>query len=164
MQSKILFGALLVALSSNVSANTASSTINVEVENRAITLTSVAGLNFGKILPFGSAGSVTVSVTGVATASNAFIADASDAQASSWTVNGVPGAPYAISLPSSNVTITNGTENMTVSNFTRSGGSTQLFLDAGGNANFNVGARLNVGANQPAGVYAGTFNVTVNYN
>jgi hypothetical protein len=28
---------------------------------------------------------------------------------------------------------------------------------------FNVGARLNVGANQMAGTYTGTYTVTVNY-
>ena len=29
---------------------------------------------------------------------------------------------------------------------------------------FNVGATLNVGANQAAGSYTGTFSVTVDYN
>ena len=77
-------------------------------------------------------------------------------------MTGIPGAPYAVTLPNS-VTISNGTETMTVSNFNRSGAA-QLLLDAAGNGTFNVGARLNVGTNQPAGTYAGTFNVTVNYN
>lgn len=164
MQKKLLIGMILVALSSGANAsNTGSATINVEVENRAITLTNLTGLNFGIILPFGSNGSITVGSNGVATANNAFISDATNVEASSWAVNGIPGAPYAVTLPAGSVTISNGSENMTVSNFTRSGG-TQLILDAGGNGGFNVGARLNVGANQPEGIYAGTFNVTVNYN
>jgi hypothetical protein len=53
---------------------------------------------------------------------------------------------------------------MTVTSFARSGGSTQRNLDAAGNDTFNVGATLVVGANQPSGVYSGTFDVTVAYN
>lgn len=163
MKKIVLLGALLLGLSAEAHAQqSATSTIRVEVESRAITLTNVAGLNFGKILPYGSAGSVTVFANGTPAASNAFISDATNIQASAWAVTGIPGAPFAVTLPTS-VTINNGTENMTVTNFSRSG-ATQLFLDAAGNASFTAGARLNVGANQPAGIYSGTFNVTVNYN
>lgn len=164
MKKIVLLGALLLGLSAEAYAQqSANSTIRVEVESRAITLANVAGLDFGKILPYGSAGSIAVSSNGTYSASNAFISDATSIQASAWAVNGIPGAPFAVTLPTS-VTISNGTENMTVTNFSRTGSTQQLFLDAAGNASFNVGARLNVGANQPAGIYAGTFNVTVNYN
>lgn len=164
MKKIVLLGALLLGLSAEAYAQqSATSTIRVEVESRAITLANVAGLNFGKILPYGSAGAVTVFSNGTYSASNAFISDATNIQASAWSVTGIPGAPFAVTLPTS-VTISNGTENMTVNNFTRTGGSLPQNLDAAGNASFNVGARLNVGANQPAGIYSGTFNVTVNYN
>ena len=161
---KILFALAVTALaSSSAMANTATSTIAVEIENRAITLTNVQGLNFGVILPFGRVGTVTVNTAGAASVNNAHVTDATNISASSWAVTGVPNAPYQVTLPSS-ATITNGTENMTVNNFTRTSGSAQLSLDAAGNANFNVGATLAVGANQPAGVYSGNFSVTVNYN
>ena len=164
MKKIVLLGALLLGLSAEAYAQqSATSTVRVEVESRAITLANVAGLDFGKVLPYGSAGSVTVSASGSYSASNAFISDATTIQASAWSVTGIPGAPFAITLPTS-VTINNGVENMTVTNFGRSGGLAQQYLDAAGNASFNVGARLNVGANQPAGIYSGTFNVTVNYN
>ncbi len=161
---KTLFALVVTALaSSSAMANTATSTIAVEVENRAITLTNVQGLNFGVILPFGRVGSVTVNTAGAVSVNSAHVTDASNISASSWAVSGVPNAPYQVTLPGS-ATITNGTENMTVNAFTRTGGSTQLSLDAGGNASFNVGATLVVGTNQPAGVYSGNFSVTVNYN
>jgi spore coat protein U-like protein len=162
MNRKIALAAALLLLAGNATAQTATSTVTVEVESRAITLANVAGLNFGTILPYGSAGSVFVYSNGTYATSNAFISNATGIAASAWAVTGVPGAPYAVTLPNS-VTITNGTETMTVNSFSRSGGG-QLNLDAAGNGTFTVGARLNVGANQPAGTYAGTFNVTVNYN
>ena len=162
MDKKFLLAVALLGLSANAAAQTASSTINVEIESRAITLANTGGLNFGKVLPYGSAGNVYVSVNGVGSASNAFISDATNVRASSWDVTGIPGAPYAVTLPTS-VVISNGSENMTVGSFSRSGAS-QLYLDAAGNNSFTVGARLSVGANQPVGVYTGTFNVTVSYN
>jgi hypothetical protein len=160
MNRKLVLAFALLLLAGNAAAQTATSTVTVQVENRAITLTNTGGLNFGTILPYGSPGSVTVGSNGAYSASNAFVSNAANISASSWSVTGIPGAPYAVTLPTS-VTISNGTETMTVSSFNRSGAA-QLLLDAGGNGTFNVGARLNVGTNQPAGTYAGTFNV--NYN
>lgn len=163
MDKKFLLAVALLGLSANAAAQTASSTIDVEIESRAITLANTGGLNFGKVLPYGSAGNIYINPnSGAPSASNAFISDATNIRASSWAVTGIPGAPYAVTLPTS-VVISNGTENMTVNTFGRSGAS-QQYLDAAGNSSFNVGARLNVGANQPVGIYTGTFNVTVSYN
>lgn len=162
MNRKLVVALALSLLAGNAAAQTATSTVTVEVENRAITLTNTAGLNFGTILPYGSPGFVYVYSNGTYGTSNAFISNAANITASSWSVTGIPGAPYAVTLPNT-VTLSNGAETMTVSSFNRSG-PTQLLLDAAGNGGFNVGARLNVGTNQPAGTYAGTFNVTVNYN
>lgn len=164
MDKKFLLAVALLGLSANAAAQTASSTIDVEIESRAITLANTGGLNFGKILPYGSTGYVYVNNNGTYSTSNAFISDATNIRASSWSVSGIPGAPFAVTLPSS-VVISNGSDNMTVASFERSGSPfTSLTLDAAGNSSFTVGARLTVGANQPVGVYAGTFNVTVNYN
>ena len=51
---------------------------------------------------------------------------------------------------------------MTVDNFALNGNKNDWVV---GSAvfNFQVGARLNVGANQMAGTYTGTYTVTVNY-
>ncbi len=163
MDMKFLLLAVLMCFSANAAAQTASATIDVEIESRTLTLANTGGLNFGKIVPYGSAGTVYVNpINGAPSANNAFISNPTDIRVSTWVVTGIPGAPYAVTLPSS-VAISNGTHTMSVGTFGRSG-QTLLFLDAAGNGSFNVGAALQIGANQPAGIYTGTFNVTVSYN
>lgn len=53
---------------------------------------------------------------------------------------------------------------MTVDNFYSSLNSDNSFLDANGEANLQVGAILNVAAQQAAGLYSGSFDVIVAYN
>lgn len=136
--------------------------ISVTIQNQAITLTNDTTLAFGTILPFGRPGTAVVPPSGPESGSNVFISVPGSSAA--WSVTGVPNAPYAITLPSSAVVVSSGSNSMNVDTFTRTGGSSQIFLDAAGNSSFNVGATLHVGANQPAGVYTGTYTVTVAYN
>jgi hypothetical protein len=136
--------------------------ISVTIENQAITLTNETALYFGTILPFGRPGTATVAPSGSESSSDVFIS--SPGHAAAWSVTGVPNAPYAITLPSSPVVITSGSNSMNVDTFTRTGGSGPVFLNNSGNGSFNVGATLHVGANQPAGSYIGTYTVTVAYN
>ena len=140
----------------------ATASIQVEVETRAITLRNTGGLHFGSILPYGRNGNITVHANGYPVATNALLTDASAVRAASWEVGGAPGAPYQVALPA-NVIVDNGDAQMTISSLFRSGAS-QLALDATGNGAFTVGGILDVGANQPAGHYAGTFVVTVSYD
>lgn len=85
------------------------------------------------------------------------------------TTNGIN--TFTITLPTSaTLTRTGGSETMTVDAFTstpapgtangRRGFGT---LSNAGTATFAVGARLNVGASQAGGSYAGTYTVTVTY-
>ena len=53
---------------------------------------------------------------------------------------------------------------MTITDFTSSPSGINGLLSAGGTQTLYVGGTLNVGATQVAGVYAGTFDVTVTYN
>lgn len=159
--------ALLVLLSvpTLAAAQTSASDIgdaSVTIQNVAITLTNETGLSFGTITPFGRAGSVTVSPQGATTGSSVFVA--SPGSPSNWSVAGAPGAPYAVTLPSNgSVVVTSGANSMAVNNFTHGGGASPV-LSASGTGSFNVGATLTVGANQPNGIYTGTFTVTVAYN
>lgn len=156
----------LLLISGQVFAQTVgTSDVAVTINNQAITLNNVAGLNFGTVLPFGRNGSVTVNTLGQGSASNVFLSDVTNVSASEWEVSGVPNAPFAVTLPPNNtVTVTNGTDTMVVTSFARTGGASNLALDGGGNRSFNVGATLLVNANQPEGVYTGTFDVSVVYN
>lgn len=136
--------------------------ISVTIQNQAITLTNDTTLQFGTVLPFGRPGTVTVPPSGAPTSSNVFVSVPGSSAA--WSVTGVPNSPYAITLPSSPVLVSSAAGTMNVDTFTRTGGSSQIFLDAAGQSSFNVGATLHVGANQPAGVYTGVYSVTVAYN
>lgn len=67
-------------------------------------------------------------------------------------------------LTSTNVAITNGTTNMSITNFdwnTTNGGPTVTVT--AGITTVNLGGTLNVGAAQAGGVYTGSFTVNVNY-
>jgi hypothetical protein len=136
--------------------------ISVTIQNQAITLNNDSALSFGTILPFGRPGTATVAPSGAETQSNVFISQAGDS--AGWSVTGVPNAPYAITLPSTPVVVSNGTNSMNVDSFTRTGGTNDILLDGAGKSSFKVGATLHVGANQPAGAYLGTYSVTVAYN
>lgn len=158
------------AISGSALAADAIGNASVVIQNQAITLTPVLGqdLNFGTVLPFGRNGTVTVWENGTHQASNAHIADTNGISTSGFTVSGVNSAPYAITLPANNtVTLTSNVDpadTMTLTGFRRTGVNDQRVLDANGDATFSVGATLNVGANQPAGTYSGTYTVTVSYN
>jgi hypothetical protein len=97
---------------------------------------------------------------------------AQDAKASSCNVSGDVGATYNVTIPSS-VSLTNGAgQSMTVNGFTVSSDGdsnplSRLLQNNGiglGIDSFGVGAKLNVGANQPPGTYSGTYVVSVQYN
>ncbi|GAB4186356.1 MAG: hypothetical protein Tsb002_10710 [Wenzhouxiangellaceae bacterium] len=164
MKKTLGLAVMMLTVGGVVNAATELGTIGVEIENQAITLVNEAGLNFGTVLPFGRDGWISVDPNGSAFPHNVHLSDPSLVSASRWSVTGVPGAPFNVVLPPNNsVSVSNGSETMQVDTFGRSGPST-ITMDAAGNASFNVGATLRVGANQPQGAYSGTFEVTVAYN
>jgi len=126
-----------------------------------ITITKTADLNFGTIIS-GPAGTVTVTPAGVETAAGASIVSPNpNVSAAQFNVTGEPSTAYSISLPSS-ITISNGAQTMTVDNFSSTPTPNGLLSGLGAQS-LQVGARLNVLANQAVGSYSGTFSVTVAY-
>jgi hypothetical protein len=87
-----------------------------------------------------------------------------------YTVYGSKNAHYIVTLPANNVvTITNGASSMSVNNFTiftvnNGTGNATGKLNLTGSDTFRVGATLILNNGQPAGVYSGTFTVSVAYN
>ena len=123
-------------------------------------------MNFGNVAVNASTGTVILTPAGArsATGGVTFIpASPGTVTAASFTVTGLAGLTYSITIPTT-LTITDGTNNMTVNNFTSSPTPTGTLT--GGSETLTVGATLQVGANQVAGVYTTTtpFDVTVNYN
>jgi len=127
-----------------------------------ISIANNTGLDFGDVYPdSATAGTVTVDATGARTAGGAAALGATPGAAAQFTVSGQASALYTITLPAAAVTLTSGANSMTIDTFTTDGTGT---LDGTGNEVINVGATLNVSANQAPGTYSGTFDVTVNYN
>ena len=98
------------------------------------------------------------------------LAEAPVSQNAAYTVDGSDAATYSITLPLNGVvTISSGTEHIDVINFIAhpaSAGADGLggTLNGSGADSFTVGATLELGNAQPFGIYAGTFNIAVNYN
>jgi hypothetical protein len=80
-----------------------------------------------------------------------------------FTVTGEALLTYNITLPAS-TDLSDGTHTMVLDHFTSTPSATGLLSADPGTQIVYVGATLNVAANQATGSYAGTFNVTVNYN
>lgn len=121
-----------------------------------------APLAFGSLIALGSPGTATVSPAGARTTTGVFGFGAAGYGSATFTVTVPKGNPhFTVILPSS-ITVTGAAgAAMTIDTFQSQpagGGS----VDAKTNtATVAVGATLHVGAAQPPGAYAGTFDVTV---
>ncbi len=134
-----------------------------------INIANATDMNFGNIAVIATGGTViltpagTRSITGDVT----LPAVTGTVTAATFDVTGQANFTYSITLPASpaeDVTITNGTDNMTVSTFTSTPSGIGT-LDGTGAQTLSVGATLNVVGGESSGVYTGgPFTVTVNYN
>lgn len=131
-----------------------------------ISITNTSNMNFGNIAVNATAGTVVLAPGGTRTSTGGVTlpADIGTVSAAVFTVAGIPGAAYSISLPAS-TTVVSGGNSMTVDTFTSNPSGTGNLDGTTGDQTLQVGATLNVGGSQPTGVYvSGTFDVTVNYN
>jgi hypothetical protein len=145
---------------------TASASANVIAP---ISMTKTVDLNFGNIAVSVSAGGTVVLVpAGTRSAGGAggvtLPVTSGTVAPATFTISGNASYTYAITLPSS-VTITNGSQSMTVNGFSSTPSSTGT-IGTGGTQNLTVGATLNVSAAQNPGTYTNATGVpvTVNYN
>lgn len=161
--SKVLAGALLFVGSTTFAQSTASADASARIVE-PLQLTKTADLKFGNIAAGPSAGQVDMSISDVRTATGGvtLIAAGNVSNAAAFDIIGYADASFTISLPTS-ILIASGANDMLVDNFVSSLGATST-LDAAGAAALKVGATLNVDANQPVGLYTGSFDVTVAYN
>jgi hypothetical protein len=159
-------------------AQTTSGTINVSVVT-SLSLVKTDDLNFANTTPTGAAGTVTVSPTGARTATGGAILAGGTPTAAGFAGLGARNQQVRISFGAASITLNRagGGASMTADTFTLQAlvadGLTQIGAGNGppryritsnsGLFSFTVGARLNVGSNQPGGVYTGTFNVTADY-
>jgi len=125
-------------------------------------VTNGGPLGFGTIVATGSAGTVTVSPTGVRTAAGGVVlASGAGVAAASFIASGPNWRAYSIVLPGS-ATLTTGTKTMTVNTF-KSNPTGGGVLNGSGSATVTIGATLHIGVAQSTGSYAGTFPVTLSF-
>jgi len=121
-------------------------------------------MNFGNVAVNATAGTVVLANDGSRSQTGGVTLPAvtGTVTAAQFTVTGTSGYAYTFTVPAIATTVSNGTDNMTITNFT----SNSLGLLTGGTEIVKVGATLNVGASISAGLYtsATPFIVTVNYN
>lgn len=131
----------------------------------AISIAKNSDLNFGDVVPGGTAGTVVVDPAAVRTSSGGVsLGSGAAVTAATFTVNGQPSAAYTINVNPASINVSNGGGGaMTVDTFTSNPASPGT-LSAGGAQTLAIGGTLNVGASQATGTYSGTFNVTVAYN
>jgi spore coat protein U-like protein len=129
-------------------------------------------LDFGRIIPSTTAGTVTISVANVRSATNGIVVVGNDYEVARFAGMGTQNQRVRIRVVESSITLTGPGPSMTVSNFLIGPAPTLQQIGASPNyrilpANgifwFTVGGTLNVGANQPAGYYSGTFTTTLDY-
>ena len=118
-----------------------------------------AVLNFGKICSSASQQTITVSSDGNVTTTNAYC-PVTGTSADSFTATGMVGQVFHSNFPTS-ATISNGTNSLTVTNFTSACSDGCTLTDS--TYTFGVGATLTVPAYTPSGDYTGTYPVTITY-
>lgn len=175
-ESNLLKLGLAVALAGSVgvaSADQVDGTATATVLT-PLTVTETTALAYGDVYGGSTAGTVVVSSAGAvsATGGAGFVA-ASGATQATFDISGAASTNIAVTLTTAGAQLDDATAGgggapMTLTAFTNTALPTAT--DAGGVATLDVGATLNVGANQASGAYStatgdgAPYTITVNYN
>jgi len=172
MTKTIRFGAATIAMAAAMgmstvahAQDTATATAEAEILE-ALDIQLTGGLlDFGSLVITG-AGTVTLASDGSnrdCSNANVVCVDAFDVP--DFQVDGTANRGVTVTLPAS-ATLTNttdATETMSVDNFSGSEG-TSITLDGTGTETFSVGGTINFDGSEAAGIYTGSFDVSVDYS
>ena len=129
-----------------------------------IALAKTADLNFGNIAASSAVGTVIITPQGGRSATGGVTPSAIGTPTrAAYNATGENNATYNITLPTTVVITDENSQTMTVNNFKSTPTPTGTFSGSGAQT-IEVGATLNVGANQASGSYQGNYNVTIAYN
>ena len=156
MKKSILFAGALIIYTQIAGAINVTGNASVVIQP-AITATQTQSMNFGTVTPTSSAGTVVLSPAGAVTSATLGLYDATTA----GIFNITAADSTALTINFSAGTVTSGANTMTVNTFTTT--PTTYTTSAAGALTVDVGATLNVAANQPSGSYTGTYTMTVSY-
>ena len=156
-------GLLLIFSSLSHGQATATFTASVTII-QPIEITTTSHMNFAH-LDAQQGGEVVLTPNNLRKATGGVIlSEGGVVSAAAFKVTGEPGLSFDISLPDSQHTLSNGSENIVIRDFVSSmSGIANL---GSGTKEFSVGATLDIEAGQAPGLYSSTeaFEVTVNYN
>lgn len=160
----------LIGFSMSASAQATGSAIATGTIVTPISIVKVDDMNFGNVaVSAATAGTVVMTPEGGTSTTGGVTlpATAGTVSAASFTVSGEGTYTYAITLPTTDYTVTHTTipaSTMAVNAFTSTPTGTGALT--AGSQTLNVGATLNVDAGETAGTYTNAtgFDVTVNYN
>lgn len=140
---------------------------------RPLSFIKVEDLNFGRVISSGTAGTVVLASDGTRTRTGgATLAGTEGVQVARFAGDGTQNQMVSVSVGANSIFITGPGTQMRVRDFTISSvpvtnlttTPVQLRLSAAaGTFNFGIGATLEVGANQAAGTYTGTWTIILNY-
>ncbi len=149
-------GFIAAPMSANAADATGDATATIVAP---LTLTKTTDLGYGTIAPTAVAGTVTMTVGGTRTGdANVELLSTDTGAVGEFAVTGEGTSTFSTTLDSTVLLTGTGTD---MSSTLVDNAPTALTAGA---ATINVGGVLSVGANQTAGSYTGTFNMTVAYN
>lgn len=157
----VLAAAAIGFIAAPMSANAADATGDATATIVApLAISKTTDLGYGTVSPSATAGTVTMTVGGTRTGdANVELLSTDTGSAALFAVTGEGTSTFSTTV---DATVTmNGPSSATMSSTLVENAPTAL---TGGTAAINVGGVLSVGANQTAGAYTGTFNITVAYN
>jgi hypothetical protein len=143
-----------------------------------LSLIKVADMDFGKILPSASGGTVTIEPMANACQTSAGVLEFGTCRAARFVGMGTKKMQVRFTLPNS-INLTGPGTAMLVDEFTIGATASLVYNPGPGNGggnkrweiqpasglfDFGVGATLHVNPNQKPGVYTGTFSITAHYN
>ncbi len=156
---------VLAALGTYSESNAATATANATATVvTPIAISKNLDMLFGKFIA-GTGGSVVLGTAGsrAATGGVTLFTQGSTQNAASFAVSGAENSTYAITLPASSVSLSDGAAHtMTVGSFVSNPSGTGI-LTAGAQT-LLVGGTLTVSSAQAPGNYTGSFSVSVDYN
>lgn len=168
MRSKIVLAAL--AASTVFASPAVAQTVATEPAEvrgtvlQPLTLTENANLDFGTVLSSAALGTVSINAdTNVRSFSGGVTGVAiNPGHRAEFTGYGTPGTQVNLAL-SYPAFLSSGTNVIAVNTMGFDSGGTSRTIGAGGTFNVAVGGTFDIAANQPNGLYTGTFTVTAQY-
>lgn len=163
-----IFAFSTISIGQNLSTTSAATTAGARII-KPLTISVGTNLEFGDILV--GSNEVIISPANERSATHETLlltlSGGRTPQASTFNVQGEASLSYLITFDVvEDLTITNGTDTMTLSNFTENAGGTndgKGIIGEEGTDSFQVGATLTVADGQEPGVYQGSYTVTVAY-